>query len=142
MILSLTLCFLHHTFYNLSFTNNVLINSRTLHLSGNSTTIALLKPLYYTLVCALALKPEQSRLETTLYLAIIAVFSIAHMIFTAIKKHYFNDSINKVNLVMKAVKSAILVALLFTSALSFNINDFFVELCIILPIMYGIAIHI
>jgi hypothetical protein len=72
---SLTFTVLCELFYNLSFRNGALVNSRR----NLSLTQIVMRPLFHVLVCALSLAPDGGLLQRDLFLAALTLFSIVEI---------------------------------------------------------------
>ena len=136
-VLSLTLTFLHDNLYNLKFTNTLLISARP-----QQAAFSITKPGFFILLCAFSLKPEVTKTQQTLFLAIIGCYSFQQMVRTAVTRYYFNPNLEAFNLLCKIGTTGCLVSYPFVAAFNYSLNDFWVILLLMAPSMYGIAMFV
>jgi hypothetical protein len=136
-ILCLILTFLHDNLYNLKFTNALLISARP-----QQAAFSIIKPCFFILMCAFSLKPEMTKTQQIIFLAIIGCYSFQHMVRTAVTRSYFNANLEAFNLLFKIGKTGCLVSYPFIAAFIYNLNDFWVVLLLMAPSMYGVAMFV
>jgi hypothetical protein len=136
-VLSLILTFLHDNLYNLKFTNAILISARP-----QQAAFSIIKPCFFILMCAFSLKPELTKTQQVIFLALIGCYSFQHMVRTAVTRSYFNPNLEAFNLLCKIGKTGCLVSYPFVAAFNYSLNDFWVVLLLMAPSMYGVAMFV
>lgn len=132
----------NHIFYNIQFQNASMIGARSQQMGGdNTTTIAIAKSVYYCLVTAFACIPNQTTLETTLFLVFITIVSFLQTLRIAVKKTFFNQRLNYTCLTMKTIKTSLLISLTCTCALNFGKSEFALCVLIVCPFSFGFALY-
>ena len=69
------------------------------------------------MMSAFSIKPNMTRLESSLFLFLISSYSIFHLFSTAIARMYYERTLDKINLVFKVIKTGSFITMLLVDLL-------------------------
>ncbi len=112
ILLTILLIFVHDNFYNLMFINTILVCGRP-----SRSTSYVIKPSFIFMMSAFSIKPHMTRLESSLFLFLISTYSTFHLLSTAIARMYYERTLDKINLLLKVIKTGSFITMLLVDLL-------------------------
>jgi hypothetical protein len=135
IILTIFLIYVHDNFYNLMFINTILVCGRP-----SRSTSYVIKPTFIYTISALSIKPHMTSLESSLFLFLISTYSTVHLLTTAIARMYYERTLDKMNLVLKIIKTASFITFLFVDLVKLPKMDLIIVFVLVTPCVWGIGV--
>ncbi len=92
------------------------------------------------MMSAFSIKPHMTHLEAVIFLLIISTYSTVHLLSTAIARMFYERTLDKVNLLLKVIKTGCFLSILLTRAFNFNLMEIPIIIIFVTPCVYGISI--
>jgi hypothetical protein len=135
ILLTILLIFVHDNFYNLMFINTILVCGRP-----SRSTSYVIKPSFIFMMSAFSIKPHMTRLESSLFLFLISTYSTVHLLSTAIARMYYERTLDKINLLLKVIKTGSFITMLLVDLLSLRKIDLAIVFVLVTTCVYGVAV--
>ena len=135
ILLTILLIFVHDNFYNLMFINTILVCGRP-----SRSTSYVIKPAFIFTMAAFSIKPHMTHLESSLFLFLISAYSTVHLFSTAIARMYYERTLDKINLVLKVIKTASFITMLFVDLLYLKKIDLAIVFVLVTPCVFGVSV--
>lgn len=134
-MLTFLLIFIHDSFYNLMFINNILVCGRP-----SRSTSYVIKPAFIYMMCAFSIKPHMTHLESSIFLLLISTYSTVQLLSTAIARMYYERTLDKINLILKVIKTGSFITMLLVNLMKLPKLDLAIVFVLVTPIIYGITV--
>ena len=135
IILTIALIYVHDNFYNLMFINTILVCGRP-----SRSTSYVIKPAFIYTISALSIKPHMTHLESSLFLFLISTYSTVHLLTTAIARMYYERTLDKINLVLKIIKTASFITMLLVDLIKLPKKDLVIVFVLVTPCVWGVCV--
>ncbi len=117
------------------FINNILVCGRP-----SRSTSYVIKPAFIYMMCAFSIKPHMTHLESSIFLFLISTYSTVQLLSTAIARMYYERTLDKINLILKIIKTGSFITMLLVNLLKLPKLDLGIVFVLVTPIIYGITV--
>ena len=119
------------------FINTILVCGRP-----SKSTSYVIKPSFIFMMSAFSIKPQITHLESSLFLFLISTYSTMHLLSTAIARMYYERTLDKINLVLKVIKTGSFITMFLVGLLSLQKMNLGIVFVLVAPCIFGVVVMV